>query len=187
MACPKVALEVAVTVSRNRITSALSAVLLAQSSDRPIGDWAPAAVIAAGPLVTFRPGGVNDSSSNSSGNGNGNGNGSSWYNQQLVYTMTPWLTVAARSMWLIGQLLSELLPASSSSSSGSSSSSSSSSGTVSVHREQQHMDAPAIPPTDINHVDELKALLAALGVPGVAGAVEKADLVALLVGHLGLS
>uniref|UniRef100_A0A383VPY6 phytol kinase n=1 Tax=Tetradesmus obliquus TaxID=3088 RepID=A0A383VPY6_TETOB len=76
---------------------------------RRIGHWrAAAAAIAAGPPVTFRPGGLDSSSSSSSS--------TMWYTAQMGLSMTPWLTVAARSMWLVGQLLSELLLASSSSS-----------------------------------------------------------------------
>jgi hypothetical protein len=79
---------------------------------RHIGQVAASEVIAAGPLVTFRPGGMNTSTT-----GSGNGSSRSWYTDSIVVSLTPWLTVAARSMWLMGQTLSELLPGGSSSSS----------------------------------------------------------------------
>jgi hypothetical protein len=82
---------------------------------RRIGRFADAEVIAAGPLVTFRPGGMNTSSSGSSSSSSSGGS-SSWYTDDLIMLMTPWLTVGARSMWLMGQTLSELLPGGSSSS-----------------------------------------------------------------------
>jgi hypothetical protein len=80
---------------------------------RQIGEYAPARIIAASPQVTFKPGAV------ITGNSAVNATHGSlfWYEEQLSSTMTPWLTVAARSMWLMGQVLSELLLASASSSS----------------------------------------------------------------------
>jgi hypothetical protein len=80
---------------------------------RKIGEYAAARDIGAGPLVTFKPGAaVIDNSAVNVSHG-----GLFWYEEQLSTTMTPWLTVAARSMWLMGQVLSELLLASASSSS----------------------------------------------------------------------
>jgi hypothetical protein len=90
------------------------------TTGRRIGDYAKAEIVAAGPLVTFRPGGKSSSG----------GGSSSWYTDELIVLMTPWLTVAARSIWLIGQILSELLPGSSSSS---------------MRRPQQQRSEPAHP------------------------------------------
>jgi hypothetical protein len=94
---------------------------------RRFGSYASAQEIVAGRLVTFAPGGVIYSSSSSSSAGGSSSSSSSnstvfWYNAQEVSAMTPWLTVAARSLWLTGQTLSELLPGGSISSSGGSSS-----------------------------------------------------------------
>jgi hypothetical protein len=98
---------------------------------RRIGRQADCPVIAEAPLVTFRPGGcvMSSSSSNSSNDASNTLNSSSststsgtmgdafWHPKEFASTATPWLAVAARSMWLMGQVLSELLPASASSSS----------------------------------------------------------------------
>uniref|UniRef100_A0A383VP93 phytol kinase n=1 Tax=Tetradesmus obliquus TaxID=3088 RepID=A0A383VP93_TETOB len=94
-------------------------------SGRHTGRWA------AGPLVLFRPGGVDPSSSSCST--------AAWYSEEVVASLTPWLIVAARSMWLMGQLLCELLPASSSS--------------AAVPR-QQHSNATAAPLNHLNAVAE---------------------------------
>jgi hypothetical protein len=120
---------------------------------RRMGRHAAAPVMAAGPLVTFGPGRVHLENSSSSGSRHGATTTSSssstdvlWYNEELVGTLLPWLTVAARSMWLMGQVLSELLPAvHSSSSSGSS---------ASGLREQQHWFAGLSDQSKANFVDE---------------------------------
>jgi hypothetical protein len=83
------------------------------TSGRRIGRFAEAEIVAAGPLVTFRPGGRSSSSTGSSSSSSSSS--SSWYTDEVIMLMTPWLTVAARSIWLTGQILSELLPGSSSS------------------------------------------------------------------------
>jgi hypothetical protein len=93
---------------------------------RRFGSAASAQQIVACGLVTFGPGGViHNSSSSSSTVGSSSSSNVFWYNAQEACAMTPWLTVAARSLWLSGQTLSELLPGGRISSSGSSSSSTS--------------------------------------------------------------
>jgi hypothetical protein len=84
---------------------------------RRVGRFAVAEVVAAGPLVTFRPGGMIKTSvgSSSSGSSSSSSGSSAWYTDEVIMSMTPWLTVAARSIWLTGQTLSELLPGSGSS------------------------------------------------------------------------
>jgi hypothetical protein len=81
---------------------------------RGIGHCAVAEEIVSQGFFTLQPGGISSSSvvgSDASGN-------VLWYNQQVASTVIPWLTVAARSMWLMGQLLGELLPGGSGNSSG---------------------------------------------------------------------
>jgi hypothetical protein len=104
---------------------------------RRVGRYAAAEVIAAGPLVTFRPGGRNSSSS-----GGVLGGRAAWLTEQMVHTVTPWLTVAARSMWLMGQLLSELLPGGSSSSH------------VAAQREQRLRYASSEAPINVDQMNE---------------------------------
>uniref|UniRef100_A0A383VPZ3 MYND-type domain-containing protein n=1 Tax=Tetradesmus obliquus TaxID=3088 RepID=A0A383VPZ3_TETOB len=121
--CPRQALAVASTVGRYRLDEINPVTAVHESSaeagilvtGRHIGRHAAAAVIAAGPLVTFRPGGRDNGSSG----GSSSRSSAAWYTEQMSHMATPWVTVAARSMWLIGQVLSELLPASSRSSSSS--------------------------------------------------------------------
>jgi hypothetical protein len=123
-ACPKLALMVATSVTRSRIRVSASAGPAAWSrsgaaeadllpSGRRIGFIAEADIVTADPAVTFRPGGMNTNSSDSSSS-------VSWYTDELMLTVAPWLTVTARSMWLLGQTLSELLPGGSSSNPSSS-------------------------------------------------------------------
>jgi hypothetical protein len=96
------------------------------TTGRHIGRYAATSITAAGPLVTFRPGGVNLESSSSSGeaitidNSSGALGNVIWYNQEMVATLLPWLVLVARSMWLMGQVLSELQLGASSSSSNNS-------------------------------------------------------------------
>jgi hypothetical protein len=83
------------------------------ASTRRIGHCGIAEQVVGQGFFTFQPGGINSRSvvgSSASGN-------VLWYNKQIANACIPWLTVAARSMWLMGQTLSELLPGGSSSSS----------------------------------------------------------------------
>jgi hypothetical protein len=70
---------------------------------RRIGRFAKAEVVAAGQLVTFRPGGTTISSTGSSSSS------SAWYTDEAIMLMTPWLTVVGRSIRLTGQILSDVL------------------------------------------------------------------------------
>jgi hypothetical protein len=122
----------------------------------------PATVLAGG-LVTFGPGGVINSSSSNGGTGDGSSISSSsgsvfWYNAQEANAITPWVTIAARCMWLTGQLLNDLLLGGNiSSNSGSSSSSSGSSAQMQLM--EQLMQATGLSngmpvcPTDFGTVD----------------------------------
>jgi hypothetical protein len=86
------------------------------ASTRCIGHCMEAEQMVGEGFFTFQPGGISSSSvvgSNASGN-------VMWYNEQMANVVIPWLAVAARSVWLMGQILSDLLPGSSSSSSSSS-------------------------------------------------------------------
>jgi hypothetical protein len=125
---------------------------------RRFGMCSSVEAVLAGGLVTFGPGGVINSSSNSSSGGTGGDSSSSssvfWYNAQEANAITPWLTVAARSMWLMGQLLSDLLPggSNSSSSSGSSSGGSAHMSLIKELMKATGLSLPACPP-DFSMVD----------------------------------
>jgi hypothetical protein len=108
------------------------------ASTRGIGHCSVAEQIVSQGFFTFQPGGISSSSSVVGSNASGN---VLWYNEQVANMTVPWVTVAARSMWLMGQSLGELLPGSSNSSSSSSSSSDGDSSGSSHPRELTEVDA----------------------------------------------
>jgi hypothetical protein len=92
---------------------------------RRMGARAKVEVLVTEEPLEFTPGGGTATcygSSSSTSSSSSSGAAGVWYSDAVAATMVPWLTTAARSMWLIGQVVNELQTGSSSSSSSGSSS-----------------------------------------------------------------